>query len=68
MSDILNSLGLEKLTRLIKIDTDHCLNYIRRQCVSCTEIVLTVHVPYDCLRQWYDAKQGVLRGTECTYV
>ena len=68
MSDILNTLCLEKLTRRLDIDTDHCLNYIRRQCISSTEIVLTVHVPHDCLRQWYDAKQGVLRETECTYV
>ena len=68
MSDILNTLCLEKLTRRLDIDTDHCLNYIRRQCISSTDIVLTVHVPHDCLRQWYDAKQGVLRETECTYV
>ena len=57
----------EKLTILIKIDTDHSLNYIGRQCISCTDIILTVHEPYDCLRQMYDAKQAVLRRTEGTY-
>lgn len=68
MSNILSSLDLHKLSHRIKIDTDHCLNYVRRQCFSATEIVLTVHVPYDCLRQWYNCMQEILRGTGCTYV
>lgn len=69
MSDILNLLSLKKFESHIQVDSEHCLDYVRRQCVSTEEIILTVHIPYECLKQWHEAKyHGALKETECTYV
>ena len=56
MSDVLNLLQLEKFKNHIQIDSEHCLEYFRRQCVSAEEIIFTVHISYECLRQWHKVR------------
>ncbi len=40
----------------IVIDTDHCLRYVNTQCVNSDEIVFTVHITNNVLKQWQDLK------------
>ena len=53
----------------VRVDTSYCLQYIRRQCVSDKEIIFTVHLPYDCLREWCGARQKAsARQIPCSFV
>ena len=66
MSDIINLLSLKKFGSRIQVDSEHCLDYVCRQCVSTEEIILTLHIPYECLKQCHEAKyNGALKETEC---
>ena len=64
MSEILNNLNLVEFKDRIKVDLNHCLSYVHKQCVSANEIVLTIHVGNECLKQWYAAKAQI----GCTYI
>ena len=57
MSGVLELLSLERYKDRTHVDTSYYLAYIRRQSVSNKEISFTVHLPYDCLREWRGARQ-----------
>jgi hypothetical protein len=60
MSDILKLLDVKKFTDSLSVDTEHCLAYVRQQSTSNKEIVITIHVKYNCVRHWYEARQAAL--------
>lgn len=64
MSDILDKVSLEKFKERIKVDLNHCISYIRKQCISANEVVLTIHIGNECLKQWHDAKVNI----GCTFI
>jgi hypothetical protein len=57
MSDILKLLDVKKFTDSL---SEHCLTYVRQQSTSNKEIVITIHVQYNCIRHWYEARQAAL--------
>ena len=57
MTCVLELLTLEKYKDHVRVDTSHCLQYTRRQSVLDKEIIFTVHLPFDCLREWCGARQ-----------
>ena len=57
MSDVLQKYcDFKKFKDDIVIDTDHCLRYVNTQCVNSDEIVFTVHITNNVLKQWQDLK------------
>ena len=59
----------EKYKDRVHVDTCHCSQYTQRQVTSDKDIVLTVHLLYDCLREWHGVRDKAL-GQEipCTFV
>ena len=64
MSEFLNNVRLGKFNDRITVDLAHCLSYVRKQCVSADEVVLTIHVGIECLKQWHATKVQI----GCTYI
>ena len=69
MTGVLELLSSERYKNRIHVDTSHCLEYVRRQSVSNKEIIFTVHLPYDGLREWCGARQKAsARQIPCSFV
>lgn len=69
MSDALNLVEILKFKSRINLSFDHCLSYVRRDCVSADKIALTVHVSYEWLKKVDEAKRsGVLQQTGYKYI
>jgi hypothetical protein len=67
--EILKTLNFERFRNLIRVDTDHCDKYIRRQTVSEKDVVLTAHLPYECVRGWSSTRQEALaKQIPCSYI
>ena len=60
-------LNFDKFKHLIRVDTKHCIQYIRRQRLSDMEVILTVHLPYESLREWGNVRRVSLVES-CSYV
>ena len=60
----------EQFRDRIRVDTKHCLKHVNKQCVSDKDIILTVHLPYECIRKWSDAKNKIsrLHGEASSYI
>lgn len=58
MSDVLYKYcNYKKFKNDIVIDTNHCLRYVNAQCTkNAEEIVFTVHITNNVLKQWQDLK------------
>ena len=69
MSDFFNAIEFQRLKNAISVTDNHCLNYVRRRnSVSSDDIILTIHITYDCLRRWYEEKkEGALKDVDCKY-
>ncbi len=64
MSDALNLVEILKFKSRVNLSFDHCLSYVRRDCISADKIALTVYVSYEWLKNLDEAKQsGVLQQT-----
>ena len=50
MSDILNAFTVSKFKEKISLCTDHCLNYVKYECVAVDSICFTVNIPNEYLR------------------
>ena len=62
-------LSFDKFKESDRVDTKHCPLYIRRESVPEKEIIFTVHLPYECLREWCDARQKAFdMEIPCTFV
>ena len=61
MSDVLKTIkgnyNFEKFKRDVVVDTNHCLNYVRRQCISSDQIAFTLHITNNVLKSWQDLKE-----------
>ena len=57
MSDNLNFFKIEKFKDSVSVSNNQCLKYFCRQCVSSEDIIFTVHIGYDCLRGFHEARQ-----------
>ena len=69
MTGVLELMSLEKYKDRVRVDTSYCLQYIRRQSVSDKEIIFTVHLLYDWLREWCGAGQkDSARQIPCSFV
>ena len=67
--DLREIISWKKFKDRVRVDTNHCLTHANKQCVS--EIVLTVHLPYESQRKWGDVrkKASLLHsGTSCSYI
>ena len=60
MSDNLNFLKTEKFKDSVSVSNNQCLKDICRQCVSSEDIIFTVHIGYDCLRDFHEARQELM--------
>ena len=67
--EILKALKFDIFKNHFRVDTDHCLKYVRRQNVSNKNIILTAHLPYDCVRVWCRARQAALaKQIPCSFI
>ena len=61
MSDVLKTIkgnyNFEKFKRDVIVDSNHCLNYVRRQCISLDQIAFTLHISNNVLKSWQDLKE-----------
>jgi len=65
MSDQLDLLDVEKFRHEITVDTNHCLQYVKKQSVNAEEIVLAIHLTNQILKTWHDVRQ---KATSCTFI
>jgi hypothetical protein len=64
MSDILKKIDLNSLKRNISLSTDHCLNNSKKASVNADAIAVTIAIPYEHLKSWYDLRaKGILTET-----
>ena len=67
--EILKRLNFERFKSCVRVDTHHCLEYIRRQGVTDEQIVLTAHLQYECVRIWSAVWQEALsKQIPCCYI
>ena len=58
MSDIFKQdYHFERFKADVVVDSNHCLNYVNRQCVSSEEVAFTVHTTNEVLKSWQDYKE-----------
>ena len=66
---ILKILDYERFKSLVRIDSKHCLQYIQRQSVAEKNVILTAHLPYECVRVWSRARaEALVDQIPCTYI
>ena len=69
MSDNLNFFKIEKSKDSVSVSNNQCLKYVCRQCVSSEDIIFTVHMGYDCLQGFHEARQErMLKQQRCAYI
>ena len=67
--EILKALEFDRFKNSFRVDTDHCLKYVRRQSVLTKNIILTAHLPYDCVRVWCCARRVALaKQVPCSFI
>ena len=53
----------------LSVSNNQCLKYVCRQRVSSEDIIFTVHIGYDCLRGFHEARQErMVKQQCCTYI
>ena len=66
---ILDFLSIEKFKHRIRVDTQHSQRYISKESTPEKAVILTAHLPYEGLREWYEARQKCLsQNISCKYV
>ena len=68
MSDILKVFDHCKFKEKISLSTEHCLNYVRKDCVAGNQIRFTVNIPNEHLRSWYDLREESSLLSQFSYV
>ena len=64
MSDILQKIDLNSVKQRITLSTDHCLHNSKKRFVNEDDIAVTITVPNEHLKRWYDlTAQGILTET-----
>lgn len=58
--EILKALEFDRFKNSFRLNTDHCLKYVRHQSVTTKNIILTAHLSYDCVRVWCCARRVAL--------
>ena len=67
--EILKALEFDRFKNSFRVDTDHCLKYVGRQSVSTKNIILTAHLPYDCVCVWCCARRVALaKQIPCSFI
>ena len=68
-SDNSNFVEIKKFKDCVSVSNNLCLKYVCKQCVSTEDIFSTVHIRYDYLRGFHEAKQErKLKQQCCTYI
>ena len=63
--EILKALEFDRFKNSFRVDTDHCLKYVRRQSVSTKNIILTAHI----VRVWCCARRVALaKQIPCSFI
>lgn len=57
MSDRLEGYDLSKFKQNISLSTEHCLNYVKQDCIDGDNIAFTVNIPNEHLRSWRDLRE-----------
>ena len=57
MSDRLEGYDLNKFKQNISLSTEHCLNYVKQDCIDGDNIAFTVNIPNEHLRSWRDLRE-----------
>ena len=68
MSDILNAFTVSKFKEKISLSTDHCLNYVKYECVAVDSICFTVNIPNEHLRSRCDLREGQSLFSQFSYL
>jgi hypothetical protein len=57
MSDVFKkNYDFKRYNRDVVIDNNHCLQYVKKQCISSEEIIFTLHITNEVLKSWEDFK------------
>ena len=57
MSDLPNVYDVSKSKEKISLSTNHCLNYVKKECIAGDQIRFTVNISNEHLKRWYDLKE-----------
>ena len=57
MSELPNAFDVSKFKEKISLSTNHCLNYVKKECIAGDQTRFTVNIPNEHLKSWYDLKE-----------
>ena len=66
MANALDTYSNTKFKRKIVVDSEHCPNLVKRYDVDPEQVAFTLHIPFEQLNSWHNAKHTIL--ADCTYV
>ncbi|CAB4014402.1 Hypothetical predicted protein [Paramuricea clavata] len=57
MSDVFKkNYVFKRYNRDVVVDNNHCLQYVKKQCINSEEIIFTLHITNEVLKSWEDFK------------
>ena len=57
MSDLPNACDVSKFKEKVSLFTNHCLNYVKKECIAGNRIRFTVNIPNEHLKSWCELKE-----------
>ena len=66
MANALDTYSNTKFKRKIVVDSEHCPNLVKRYDVDPEQVAFTLHIPFEQLNSWHNAKHTIL--ADCTYI
>ena len=68
MSDLLNAYDVSKFKEEISLSTNHCLNYVKKECIAGDRIRFTGNIPNEHLKSWCERKEDGGLYSQFSYV
>ena len=68
MSDLPNAFHVSKLKEKSSLSTNHCLNYVKKECIAGDQTRFTVNIPNEHLKSWYDLEEDKGLYSQFSYV
>jgi hypothetical protein len=66
MANALDTYSNTKFKRKIVVDSENCPNLVKRCDVDPEQVAFTLHIPFEQLNSWHNAKHTTL--ADCTYI